>query len=161
GTVLGLEAMRITYGTMERAALMAPAIALARDGFVLADGDAAILASAAKDLAGEPNVTAIFFRNGAPLKAGDRLLQADLAASLLAISEEGPGAFYEGAIAAKIVAASSAHGGILARGDFAGYTVRETAPLRCGYRDVEIISAPPPSSGGTTICQILNIVEGW
>jgi gamma-glutamyltranspeptidase/glutathione hydrolase len=161
GTVLGLEAMRVAYGTMEREALMAPAIALAREGFILEEGDAAILAAAAKDLAGEANVTAIFFRDGAPLKAGDRLVQTDLAASLHAISEGGPGAFYEGAIAARIVAASNAHGGILARADFADYTVRETAPLRCGYRDVEIISAPPPSSGGTTICQILNIVEGW
>lgn len=161
GTVLGLEAMRETYGTMSRETVMAPAIKLAREGFSLADGDAAILAGAAEDLAGQPNVTAIFFRDGAPLKAGDRLVQADLAATLQAISDGGAGAFYDGAIAAKVVAASNAHGGILTLADFAGYTVRETAPLRCGYRDVEIISAPPPSSGGTTICQILNVVEGW
>ena len=161
GTVLGLEAMREAYGTMPRDALLAPAIALARDGFVLGEGDAAILAAAADDLATQPNVTAIFFRDGAPLKAGDRLVQADLAATLQAISDEGPGAFYTGPIAAAIVAASEANGGILTRQDFADYTVRETEPLRCGYRDLEIISAPPPSSGGTTICQILNIVEGW
>lgn len=161
GTVLGLEAMRETYGTMSRETVMAPAIKLAREGFSLSEGDAAILAGAAEDLAGQPNVTAIFFRDGAPLKAGDRLVQADLAATLQAISDGGAGAFYDGAIAAKVVAASNAHGGILTLADFAGYTVRETAPLRCGYRDVEIISAPPPSSGGTTICQILNVVEGW
>jgi gamma-glutamyltranspeptidase/glutathione hydrolase len=161
GTVLGLEAMRETYGTISRAALMAPAVRLARDGFMLGEADAAMLASVAEDLAGQPNVTAIFFKGGVPLKAGDRLVQADLAATLQAVSDGGAGAFYHGVIAARVVAASKANSGILTLADFAAYTVRETAPLRCGYRDVEIISAPPPSSGGTTICQILNIVEGW
>lgn len=161
GTVLGLEVMREVYGTMGREALMAPAIAFARDGFVLGEGDAALLAAAADDLAGEPNVTAIFFRDGAPLRAGDRLVQSDLAATLATIAADGPDAFYRGPIAAKVVAASTANGGILSLGDFRDYTVRETEPLRCGYRGTEIISAPPPSSGDTTICQILNIVEGW
>jgi gamma-glutamyltranspeptidase/glutathione hydrolase len=161
GTVLGLEAMREAYGTMSRETLMAPAIRLARDGFPLGEADAAMLAGVAEDLAGQPNVTAIFFRDGAPLKAGDRLVQKDLARTLQAISDGGAGAFYEGGIAADVVAASEANGGILTLRDFAGYTVRETEPLRCGYRDVAIISAPPPSSGGTTICEILNIVEGW
>ena len=161
GTVLGLEAMREAYGSMPREALLAPAIRLAKDGFVLGEGDAAILAASAEDLAGQANVTAIFFKDGAPLHAGDRLVQADLAATLQAISDGGVGAFYEGGIAADIVAASEANGGILTMQDFADYTVRETAPLRCGYRGYEIISSPPPSSGGTTICQILNIVEGW
>jgi len=161
GTVLGLEAMRASHGTMSREALMAPAIGFARDGFVLGEGDAALLADAAEGLATQPNVTAIFFRDGAPLKAGERLVQADLAATLATISADGPGAFYGGPIAAKVVAASAAHGGILRLRDFADYAVRETEPVRCGYRGYEIISAPPPSSGGTTICQILNIVEGW
>ena len=161
GTVLGLEVMREQHGTMSREALMAPAIDLARDGFDFGAGDAALLAAVADDLATEPNVTAIFFRDGAPLKAGDRLVQSNLAATLATISADGPGAFYGGPIAEKIVAASTANGGILRVADFADYTVRETEPIRCGYRGYEIISAPPPSSGGTTICQILNIVEGW
>ena len=161
GTVLGLEVMREQYGTMDRQALMAPAIAIARDGFEFGAGDAARVGAVADDLATEANVTAIFFRDGAPLKAGDRLVQTDLAATLSMISAEGPGAFYGGPIAEKVVAASTAGGGILRLSDFADYTVRETEPIRCGYRGYEIISAPPPSSGGTTICQILNIVEGW
>jgi gamma-glutamyltranspeptidase/glutathione hydrolase len=161
GTVLGLEAMREVFGTMPREALLAPAIRLAKDGFVLTEADAAILAASAEDLATQPNVVAIFFKDGAPLGSGDRLVQADLAATLVAISDGGAGAFYEGPIAEAVVAASEANGGILTVRDFADYAVRETAPLHCGYRDVEIISAPPPSSGGTTICQILNIVEGW
>jgi gamma-glutamyltranspeptidase/glutathione hydrolase len=161
GTVLGLEAMREAYGTMPRETLIAPAIRLAKEGFVLTDADAAILALAAEDLATQPNVTAILFKDGAPLKAGDRLVQTDLAATLQAIADGGADAFYDGHVARAVVAASEANGGILALKDFADYTVRETAPVRCGYRDLEIISAPPPSSGGTTICQILNIVEGW
>ena len=161
GTVLGLEVMREYYGTMERAALLAPAIRLAKDGFPLGAADAASLARLADDLATQANVTAIFFRDGAPLKAGERLVQADLAATLTAIAEGGPGAFYEGPIAQKIVAASDAHGGILRRRDFTDYTVRETAPVRCGYRGYVVISAPPPRAGGTPVCEILNIVEGW
>ncbi|MCB1500910.1 MAG: gamma-glutamyltransferase [Bauldia sp.] len=161
GTVLGLEAMRETYGTLSREALLAPAIRLAREGFVLSEGDAANFAGSAEALAREPNVAAIFFRDGAPLKAGERLVQTDLATTLETISDGGPGAFYAGPIAAKIVAASNANGGILSRRDFADFTVRETAPLTCDYRGYDIISAPPPSSGGTTICEILNIVEGW
>ena len=161
GTVMGLEAMRTTYGTMSREALLAPAIRLARDGFVLTEGDAAILGGSAEGLAGQANVTAIFFRDGAPLKTGDRLVQTDLAATLQTISDGGVDAFYKGGIAADVVSASDANGGILSMQDFADYTVAETAPLHCGYRDTEIISAPPPSSGGTTICQILNTVEGY
>ena len=131
GTVLGLEAMRETYGTLSREALLAPAIRLAREGFVLSEGDAANFAGSAEALAREPNVAAIFFRDGAPLKAGARLVQTDLATTLETISDGGPGAFYAGPIAAKIVAASNANGGILSRRDFADFTVRETAPLTC------------------------------
>ena len=89
GTVMGLEAMRAAHGTMSREALLAPAIHLAKEGFILTEGDAAILAASAEDLAGQANVTAIFFRDGAPLKAGERLVQADLAATLQAISDGG------------------------------------------------------------------------
>jgi gamma-glutamyltranspeptidase/glutathione hydrolase len=161
GSVLGLDAMLAAYGTLPRETVMAPAIRLAAEGFVLTDGDAAIFAVAAEALAGQPNVAAIFLRDGKPLKTGDRLVQADLAASLTAIAKDGPDAFYKGAIAEAVVAASDQNGGILSKQDFAGYTIAETAPVRCGYRGYEIVSAPPPSSGGATICEILNIVEGY
>ncbi len=161
GTVLGLDTLLARYGTLPRATVMAPAIRLAAEGFVLDQGDADILARGSADLAAEPNATTLFLRDGKPLAAGDRLIQKDLAASLSAISASGPDAFYKGAIAAKIVEASTANGGILSAQDFASYSVTEDTPLRCSYREYLIVSAPPPSSGGTTICQIMNILEGY
>ena len=146
-----------------REALIAPAIRLAEEGFVLDQGDVDILAGSAEDLAGQANVTAIFFKDGAPLSrrasgwcrptSRRRCRRSPRAAS---------DAFYKGAIADRIVAASSANGGILTKKDFAElYGRRDRRRVRCSYRGYEIISAPPPSSGGTTICQILNIVEGY
>jgi gamma-glutamyltranspeptidase/glutathione hydrolase len=161
GTVLGLDTLLSRYGTMPRAAVMAPAIRLAGEGFVLDQGDADILARATADIAEQPNAAAIFLKQGKPLAAGDRLIQTELAASLAAIAQAGPDAFYKGPIAATIVEASTANGGILSREDFASYTVTEETPVRCSYRDYLIVSAPPPSSGGTTICQIMNILEGY
>lgn len=161
GTVLGLDTLLARYGTMTRSTVMAPAIRLAAEGFVLDQGDADILARASDDIAEQPNAAAIFLKQGKPLAAGDRLIQKDLAASLGAIASAGPDAFYKGPIAAKIVAASTANGGILSLEDFAAYTVIEEPPVRCSYRDYLIVSAPPPSSGGTTICQIMNILEGY
>jgi len=159
GSVLGLDTMLAKYGSMTRAQVMAPAIMLAEDGFVLTQGDAAIIAGSFEAFADQSNAAAIFMRGGKPLKAGDRLVQSDLAATLKLIAEKGPDAFYRGSIADRIVAASSANGGILSREDFAGYTVSETAPITCSYRGYDIVSAPPPSSGGITLCLILHIVE--
>ncbi|MFO1147162.1 MAG: gamma-glutamyltransferase [Alsobacter sp.] len=161
GTVLGLDTMLARYGTMSRAQVMAPAIALARDGFELVQGDVDILAAGTKSFATQPNVAAIFLREGRPLRVGERLVQTDLADTLEAIALQGPDAFYKGPTAEKVAAASAANGGILTRADFAAYHVTETEPVRCTYRGFTVVSAPPPSSGGTTICQILNIAEGW
>ncbi|NJM30825.1 MAG: gamma-glutamyltransferase [Rhizobiales bacterium] len=161
GTVLGLETLRQKYGTMSREALMAPAIKLATEGFVLTQGDADILARSTKSFAGQPNVAAIFLRDGEPLKAGDTLVQKDLAKSLSLISKDGPDVFYRGAIGDAVVAASRKSGGILSRKDFETYSVAETKPVTCSYRQYQVISAPPPSSGGVTLCLILNILEGY
>jgi gamma-glutamyltranspeptidase / glutathione hydrolase len=161
GTVLGLDTLLKRYGTMTRETVMAPAIRLAKDGFVLDQGDSDIIARAAEALAKEPSAAALFLRGGKALPAGERLVQKDLAVSLAAISAEGPDAFYKGAISAKIVEASTANGGILTREDFASYSVTEEEPIRCSYRGHEVISAPPPSSGGTTICLIMNILQGF
>ncbi|HZS82234.1 MAG TPA: gamma-glutamyltransferase [Stellaceae bacterium] len=161
GTPLGFETALRKYGTMPRAAVMAPAIALARDGFVLGQGDADILEVGAKAFAAEPNVAAIFLDHGRPYRAGERLVQADLAATLERIARDGPDAFYRGPIAAAIVKASQEHGGILTAADFATYTVEEEAPVRCAYRGYTIVSAPPPSSGGTTLCEILGVLEPY
>lgn len=162
GSVAGFEMAREKYGTLPRQGLMAPAIAYARDGFILDQGDAASFASNAARLAKDPAAAAIFLKpDGKPYGAGERLLQPDLAASLAAISEKGADAFYKGAIAGAIVKASGARGGILAKADFEQYKVRELQPVSCTYRGYEITSSPPPSSGGVIICEILNVLEGY
>lgn len=162
GSVAGFEMARMKYGTLSRQELMAPAIAYAKDGFVLNQGDAASLAGAAARLAKDPAAAAIFLKkDGKPYGVGEKLIQSDLAASLSAISKNGADAFYKGAIADEIVKASGAKGGILAKGDFEQYAVRELKPVTCSYRGYEIISSPPPSSGGVIICEILNVLEGY
>ena len=160
GTVMGLERAASEYGRLARAALLAPAIALARDGFVLSLADAEILDG--RRVAKDPVAATIFLRpDGSRYAPGDRLVQADLAATLEAIARHGPDAFYNGAVAAAVASASAANGGILTAQDFADYTVTEGPPLSCTYRGYRIVSAPPPSSGGTAICEILNILEGY
>jgi gamma-glutamyltranspeptidase/glutathione hydrolase len=161
GTVTGLNEMLKRYGTMSLAQVIEPAIRLARDGFVLDRGDVEIMADANKRFAAEPNVAAIFLNNGKPWEAGDRLVQSDLAKTLSLIDAGGTDAFYNGPIAAAVVTASQARGGILTQKDFADYTVDETAPVRCSYRGYGIISAPPPSSGGVTLCEILGVLEAY
>jgi gamma-glutamyltranspeptidase/glutathione hydrolase len=161
GSVLGLDTMLQKFGTMAREVVMAPAIKLADEGFVLQQGDADILATATAHFASQPNVAAIFLNFGKPWKAGDILVQKNLAKTLKLIAKSGPDAFYKGSIANAIVAASTASGGVLTTKDFEDYTVTESPPVRCNYRGYELISAPPPSSGGTAICEILNILEGY
>jgi gamma-glutamyltranspeptidase / glutathione hydrolase len=162
GSVMGFETALTRFGTKSRADLMAPAIRLARDGFVLEDADVAVLKGGAKKLGKDPAAAAIFLKaGGQPFAIGDRLVQADLADSLALISKDGPDAFYNGPIAEKIVAASTAKRGILALADFQGYATRELPPVKCSYRGYEVISSPPPSSGGVILCEILNVLEGY
>jgi gamma-glutamyltranspeptidase / glutathione hydrolase len=157
GTVMGMERARSEFGTMSRAALIAPAIRLARDGYVLDSGDLVPFNAAFS----EPNVRAIWMPGGKMPRAGERIVQANLANTLQTISGSGTAAFYQGSIAGAIVAASNANGGILTMQDFAAYTVDESSPLHCEYHGLTVISAPPPSSGGVTLCQILNIISPY
>jgi len=160
GTVMGLERAAKEYGRLARPALLAPAVALARDGYVLSRADADILDG--KRFAKDPVASKIFLRpDGARLEPGDRLVQTDLAATLEEIAQHGPDAFYRGLIPMAVAKASGEHGGILTAQDFADYTVTETPPLTCSYRGYHIVSAPPPSSGGTAICESLDIIEGY
>ena len=162
GSVAGFEMAREKYGSMPRQDLMAPAIKLAREGFELNQGDAATFAKGAQRLAMDPAAAAIFLKpDGSAHHAGERLVQPDLAATLSAISDKGQDAFYKGKTAELIAAASQAKGGILSKADFEQYAVRELKPVTCTYRGYEIVSAPPPSSGGTIICEILNVLEGY
>ncbi|MBV9057000.1 MAG: gamma-glutamyltransferase family protein [Candidatus Eremiobacteraeota bacterium] len=141
GTVAGLERARAEFGTLSRGRLMAPAIALARDGFLYTAADVPAF--------------------GNFPRAGDRWRQPQLAATLALIARDGSEAFYRGPIARGIVAASDAHGGILTLQDFSDYRVEESAPLHCRFHGYDIASAPPPSSGGATLCEILNVIAPY
>jgi gamma-glutamyltranspeptidase/glutathione hydrolase len=162
GTVLGLDTALVKYGTMSRAAVMTPAIRLANKGFVLTTADADILAKGAPQLRHDPTAASIFLRpDGSALQAGDRLRQPQLAAILQAIADQGPDAFYTGPIPQAVEAAAKGAGGLITAADFAAYRITESAPLTCTYRGYQIESAPPPSSGGTAICETLNILERY
>lgn len=161
GTVAGLDAVLAKWGTKTRAEVMAPAIKLAEDGFVLVPGDVEILSSGTKAFQADSGIAAIFLKDGKALSAGDTLKQPDLAKTLKAIADKGPDAFYRSDMTDRIVAASTAGGGIFTRADFEDYKVRFLKPVTCSYRGLDIVSAAPPSSGGIALCEILNILEGY
>ncbi len=160
GTVRGLEYALREYGTLSREKVIAPAIELAAKGFILQPGDVEMLKRSRRKLTGE-SVAPIFLKDGKrDYEAGDRLIQKDLAWTLTLISEQGEKAFYEGEIARKVVSASEKNGGILSLKDFQDYKISVTQPLQCSYRNYQILTSPPPG-GGTTVCLMLNIVEGY
>jgi len=162
GTVMGLDTALVKYGTLSRGVVMAAAIRMARDGFVLTAADADLLALGTPLLRRNPVADAIFLHeDGRPEGAGERLRQPALAATLQAIAEHGPDGFYTGAIPRAVEQAARDGGGIITAADFAAYRVIETPPLRCTYRGYVILSTPPPSSGGTTMCETLNILEAY
>lgn len=162
GTVAGLEFARERFATLPRKQLVAPAIALAQKGFVLEQGDVEMIEAVAADLRKDPPSAAIFLNaDGSAPKAGARLVQKDLAQSLKRIARDGRDGFYRGETAKAIAKASQAGGGLITEQDLTGYQAKLRAPLECDYREFHVISAPPPSSGGVVLCEILNILEGY
>src|SRR6185312_13454625 len=161
GTVMGFDEALKQYGTMKLQQVIAPAIRLAKDGFVLQPGDVRILGTSTDFFKQHPNVAATFLDNGQPWKTGRVLKQPQLAATLELIAKDGTRAFYDGPIAAAVVKASEANGGLLTLKDFQDYTVQWERPIECGYHGYTIYSAPPPSSGGTTICETLQIIAPY
>ncbi|WP_416763598.1 gamma-glutamyltransferase [Roseateles sp. So40a] len=161
GTVSGLEYAREKYGTMKRAALIAPAIALADRGFALDQGDVDMFQTATKDFEADAASGAIFLNKGKPFQAGDKLVQKDLAKTLREIGAKGTDGFYKGWVAKALVDSSQSGKGILTQADLDQYKTRELAPIECDYRGYHVVSAPPPSSGGVIICEMLNILEGY
>jgi gamma-glutamyltranspeptidase/glutathione hydrolase len=160
GTVLGLDTALARYGTLPRATVMAPALHLARDGFVLTQADTEILDKGPLDA--DPVARSLFRHNdGSRLRPGETLRQPALADTLAAIAAAGPDGFYRGAIPAAVAAAAQAGGGLITAADFAAYRIVEAEPVRCTYRGYHIVSAPPPSSGGVTLCEILNVLSGY
>jgi len=161
GSVSGFEYAREKYGTMKRGTLIAPAIALAEKGFVLTQGDIDLLHTATADFAKDAPSAAIFLKRGEPFAVGQKLVQKDLARTLKAINARGTAGFYQGPVAAALVKASSQGGGILTQADLDQYQPREMPPIECDYRGYHVVSAPPPSSGGVVICEMLNTLEGY
>jgi len=164
GTVAGLVLALQSYGSgkFTLAQILKPAIALARDGFVVTDDMADTLPDWYRRLGKWPSSARIFGRpDGTSLREGDRLVQADLAATLSAIAEQGARGFYEGPIAERLVQDIREAGGIMTADDLKTYRAMIRTPVRGTYRGYDIVSMPLPSSGGTVLLECLNILEGF
>ncbi|UGV24410.1 gamma-glutamyltransferase [Rhodopseudomonas boonkerdii] len=164
GTVAGLALALEKYGSgrFTLANLLQPAIALARDGFILTDDGADTLPDWHRRLARWPSSKPIFSRaDGTSLRDGDKLIQTDLADTLTVIAQQGPRGFYEGPIAEKLVDGINKAGGIFTLDDLKTYQPLLREPVRGSYRGYDIVSMPLPSSGGTVLLETLNILEGF
>ncbi len=158
GTVAGFSLALEKYGTLPLNKVIRPALKLAQEGFIVNDALADDLKTYGSEvLPNHANSKAIFWKNGEPLKKGDKLVQANLAKSLELIAEHGPDAFYKGAIAEEM----QKNGGLMSKADLANYKAVERTPISGTYRGYEVFSMPPPSSGGIHIVQILNILENF
>lgn len=161
GTVAGLHMAWEEHGSLPWKRLVEPAIALAADGFVVTDGLARSLKRALRRMEKYPASMAQFTNNGTPFEAGDLLVQADLAASLQRIADDGPDGFYKGKTAELLVAEMQRGGGLITLEDLAGYEARKRIPVSGNYRGYQILSMPPPSSGGVALIEMMNILEGF
>lgn len=162
GTVAGLLHALEQYGSMSRAEVLAPAIRLAEEGFAVTPALAYSLDRAQSRLRRNEASRQYFFReDGSSLRYGDHWRQPDLAWSLREIATHGADAFYRGSIADKLVAEMKRGGGLIRHEDLAAYEAVEREPVRGKYRGYEVVSMPPPSSGGVHLIQMLNILEGW
>jgi len=159
GTVAGLAYAQKHYGRLTLAQDMAPAIRLAREGYILSDEEAHNLA-AAENLAAFPASRRLFQRDGNFLKSGDRFVQPELARTLERIAAD-PATFYRGDMAAELAAFIQKGGGLITAADLAAYQVKDRAPLTGSYRGYDILTAPPPSSGGIVLLEVLNILSGY
>ena len=160
GDVKGLLYALETYGTMDREAVMAPAIQMAEEGFVVSHITSRDIKDAYRAILQHDSTAAIYLdEDWVPFEAGDVIRNPDLARTLRLIADQGESAFYRGEIAEKIVSAVQADGGCLTLEDFANYTINVTEPVHGTYRGYDIYSSNLPSSGGTIIVEMLNILE--
>ncbi len=159
GTVKGLETAHRRYGAREWKELLAPAIRLAGRGFPISWSLARSLQSSAR-LGKFPESRRIFLRGGEGYEPGDVLIQPDLARTLERIAEHGSRDFYRGETARRLAAAMSEHGGLITLDDLAAYEAVSREPLRGSFRGHAVLTAPPPSSGGVGILQMLGMLEG-
>ncbi len=161
GTVAGFALAHEKYGVAGWETLVDPSVTLARDGFVVSDRLSGSLAGRLDAFSDYPATHAQFSKDGEPYQAGEVLVQADLAATLERIRDEGRDGFYAGTTARLIAEEMERGGGWITEEDLARYQAREREPVRGTYRGYDIISMPPPSSGGTALVQMLNVLEGF
>jgi len=161
GTVAGLWTAHGRYGSKEWEDLLAPSIELAEKGFEVASYLAASLERLHANLDLYPGLAGFFDEHGMTLEEGDILVQKDLAVTLSLIADRGPAGFYAGRTARLITEEMHRGGGLITEEDLASYEAVEREPVRGSYRGFDILSAPPPSSGGIVLLEILNILEGY
>lgn len=160
GTVMGMELALQKYGTLPLDKVIAPAIKLAKDGILVTSDLANSLAGLKQRISQWPSSAEIFYHSdGSNYDVGETLKQPELAHSLSLIAKQGAKGFYQGETAKKLVAAVKDAGGIMTLADLANYHVVEREPIRGTYRGYDVVSMPPPSSGGVHIIQMLNVLE--
>lgn len=161
GTVAGFWKANGTYGEADWARLVEPAVRLARDGFAVMPGLARSLESVLPRLARYPASLAAYSKNGKPYAEGETLRQPDLARTLERIMREGHDGFYRGETARLLADEMRRAGGLITEEDLARYQAMEREPVTGAYRGYDVISMPPPSSGGVALIEMLNILEGY
>ena len=160
GTVAGLYHALQKYGTLSWDKVLEPAINLAENGFVVSQDLASVLSNYKNRLTSNAaTANAYYKKNQTPYKAGEVIKLPDLAWSLKELKRQGPEAFYQGQIAAKIVSEMEKNGGLITLEDLANYKVMERVPLKGTYKGFDIVSMPPSSSGGVHLIQMLNMLE--
>ncbi|WP_394130136.1 gamma-glutamyltransferase [Shewanella maritima] len=162
GTVMGMNLALEKYGTLPLKQVISPAINLAKNGIIVTSDLASSLAGLKRRIGQWPTSKAIFYqKDGSNFDIGDRLTQVDLAHSLELIAKHGNKGFYQGETAQKIVDAVQQAGGVMTLTDLANYQAVEREPVSGNYRGYQVVSMPPPSSGGIHIIQMLNILENF
>src|SRR6185503_16957284 len=161
GTVAGLHMAWKDQGKLPWKRLVDPAIALARDGFMVTEALSRSLRNAQREMQKYPASVAQFTKNGVLYETGETLKQPDLAKTLDRIASQGPAGFYQGETALLLEKEMLAHGGLITREDMKNYAAKKRVPVKGTYRGYEVISMPPISSGGVAIIEMLNILEGY
>jgi gamma-glutamyltranspeptidase/glutathione hydrolase len=161
GTVAGLHMAWKEQGKLPWKRLIEPAVALARDGFVVTDGLSRSLKGALRQMQKYPASVAQFSRNGVPYEPGDTLKQPELARTLDRIATQGPSGFYEGDTALALEKEMLANGGLITRTDLKNYKAIKRTPVKGTYRGYEVMSMPPVSSGGIGLIEMLNVLEAY
>jgi len=161
GTVAGMGEASKRFGKLPWKDLVQPAFKLASDGFAISGSQANALKSDYKRLGAFASTASEYFSTTGPYSSGERLSLPDLAATLGRIRDKGWREFYTGQTAVLIAKHMREHGGLIDKADLAGYRVKMRKPLVGTYRGREIITSPPPSSGGACLLEMLNILEGY